>query len=200
MPKDKMTWKEERLLLLIGCIACSLAAGYIFLFLNREATDLLPGDLKPVPGLVLAAEPEFRSNKGKENVAFLFRGHNKEFLVSGYDSNPDARAAIRAGLHTGDTVDILVTPEEYAELGEDGFFEGTINLVGLRHNGQDFLSLERRNDQAFRGNRGALPAFIYAAVMCFIFWNMPHRPKRVSPTLVISLGALLVLFISIRFF
>ncbi|RYY96445.1 MAG: hypothetical protein EOO11_13460 [Chitinophagaceae bacterium] len=200
MPTDKMTWKQERLMLLIGCIACSLAAAYIFMFKTRDATDLLPGDLKPVPGLVLELDPEFRSNKGKENVVFRFRGYDKEFWVSGYDSNPDARAAIRARLQAGDTVDILVTPEEYAQLGEEGLFTGSIDMVGLSHQGEPFLSLERRNERAFRGNRDALPAFIYAAVMCFIFWNMPHRPKRVSPTLLISIGALLVLFITVRFF
>lgn len=89
--------------------------------------------------------------------------------------------------------------EQFNDIENTGLFSGSIEINGLQKNGAEFLDLEMRNIKSYKGNWDALPALLFACIMCLFYAGLSKRPKY-SPEIVIITGGLIILFITAKYF
>jgi hypothetical protein len=199
MSKSKSDWKEDRIILIIGFFACIGFVIYTYLFQTKDKTDITENELTAVYNLVLTKEPVVEKIKSKEYIKLNFLGYEKNFSISEYDVNPTSKIQIVKNIHKGDTVSVGMTKEEYENINNYGLFDRNVEINSLQKKGEEYLNITVRNFKYSRGYWDAIPALIYAAIMCLFFAGFSTKPKY-SPTLVISIGAIIIIIIKSRYF
>ena len=199
MPENKTTWKEERILLIIGFFACIGIILYICFFKTRDRTDISAGDLITVDHLILKDKPLFGTIRGTRYIELKFTGYDKTFSINNDDLNNTSKDQVIAEIKPGDTLSAGMSENEYDNINNNSFFNRQVEINSLQKNGKEYLNIAIRNVKAFKGSWDVVPALIYAAIMCLIFSGYSHRPKY-NPTLIISIGALIIILITARYF
>jgi hypothetical protein len=199
MYESKTTWKEERVLLIMGFFACIGIILYIHFFKTRDKTDISTGDLITVDNLVLKEDPVYGKTKGSEYIRLKFIGYEKTFSIGDYDVTNITKRQVISEVRSGDTVSVGMTKTEFDNINNYSLFDSRVEINSLRKKGKEYLNIAIRNINAFNGSWDVVPALIYAAVMCLIFSSYSHRPKY-SPTLIICIGTSIIILITAKYF
>ena len=199
MSNNKNDWKEDKIILIIGFFACIGFVIYSYLFQTKDKTDISDNELTSVYNLILTEDPIVEKNKNKEYIYLDFFGYKKTFKVSDYDINQSSKIQILKNIHKGDTVTVGMTIDEFENINNNGLFNRTVEINSLKKNGEEYLNITVRNIKYYRGTWDAIPGLIYASIMCLFFAGFSKRPKY-SPTLVIGIGAIIIIIIKSKFF
>ena len=190
----KPDWKDERpVYLWLAILGAVLTV--IFYFIPKDARDVTETKLATVKNLVLTQPPEIRITKSKERVLLHVQGYDKPFQVAGFDFSETIKRNIVHNIWSGDTITVKVDSSEFWSLGQETFFDSYTEIHSLTKDGQEFLSIHKANLKAKSDLELGVPVGLFLLVAGLIYWKLPTRPMF-SPSIVISIGVLLVILIS----
>ena len=199
MTSEKRSWKKERPWYLVVFFISIAVLIYLHFFATKDQTDIAASDLVTVDNLVLEEAPVFGKVKSHQYINLKFKNYDKLFSIYDYDVNNIAKDLIKSVVKIGDTLSAGMLKEEYENIKNKNLFDRKVEIQSLTKNGIEFLNLEFRNIRSFKGNNDVIPALIYTAVLCLYFSAYAKRPKY-DPQLIISIGALILIFIKSRYF
>jgi hypothetical protein len=199
MADKKTSWKEKRVLLVIGFFACIGMIIYIHFFKSKDKTDLAKTDLISVENLILKDNPIYDRVKSRSYINFPLLGYDKKFCVDNPDINSEVKNQILSNIKLGDTVSIGLTKDEFENIRNETFFDKKVEINSLRKCDKEYLDIDFRNNEVYKGSWDVIPALIYSAIMCLLFASFSKKPI-IDPTLVIVIGALIITIITSNYF
>ena len=189
---DKLDWKQERPLYLVLAIV-GLIITTISYFIPRNSGQIKFSSLAHIDNQVLLNDPKIEKRKGGEKILLQIKGHDKLIQISGFDFSQTIKRNILNSVHSGDTIGLKTDSAEFKSFDRETFFDKFVEIHSLTKNGIEYLNIDRTNSKISHDMKIGIPLGLYLMAAGLIYWCFKTGPK-ISPTIVIGIGALILIF------
>lgn len=195
MAKSRQTdWKEERPIYLLLAITGAVIA-IVFYFIPKNSRDIDETQLKSINNLVLEKAPEVIKSRHGERVLLHIKGYEKPFQVAGFNFSENVKRNILLNIKSSDTITVKTDISEFNKVDNETFIDGYTEVNSLIKDGQEYLNIQEANKKAKSDLELGVPVGLFLLIAGLIYWSFKTKP-RLSPTIVIGVGLLLVVLIT----